>query len=97
MKRALFLTAAVSLFACSNAPAQQAAASGPGDTAARVGDRIITNKEIDARWKAIDPSGHAEAAQKEYDGKRSALDALVAEMLIAEAAKKKSMSPEAFE
>jgi protein-disulfide isomerase len=97
MKRALFLTAAVSLFACSPAPAQQAAAPGSGDTAARVGDRVITNKEIDDRWKAIDPSGHAEAAQKEYDGKRSALDALVAEMLIAEAAKKKNLSPEAFE
>jgi protein-disulfide isomerase len=93
MKRALFLTAAVSLFACSPAPAQQAS----GDAAARVGDRVITNQQIDDRWKAIDPPGHAEAAQKEYDGKRSALDALVAEMLIAEAAKKKNLSPEAFE
>jgi protein-disulfide isomerase len=94
MKRALFLTAAVSLFACSPAPAQQATG---GDAAARVGDRVITTKELDDRWRSLDPSGHAEAAQKLYDGKRSALEAIVAEALIAEAAKKKNMSPEAFE
>ena len=94
MKRALFLTAAVSLFACSSAPAQQATG---GEPAARVGDRVITAKEIDDRWKALDPSGHAEAAQKEYEGKRSALDAIVAEMLIAQAAQAKKMTPAAYE
>ncbi|HVQ14455.1 MAG TPA: hypothetical protein VMS40_12730, partial [Vicinamibacterales bacterium] len=76
MKRALFLTAAVSLFACSPAPAQQA---GGGDAVARVGDRVITAKELDDRWQTLDPAGHAEAAQKMYDGKRAALDAMVAE------------------
>jgi protein-disulfide isomerase len=95
MKRALFLTAMLAVFGCSSAPAAQQAAG--GDAAARVGDRVITNQEIDDRWKALDPSGHAEAAQKAYDGKRSALDAIVAEALIAEAAKKKGMSAEAFE
>jgi protein-disulfide isomerase len=94
MTRALLLTTAVSLFACSSAPAQQA---GGGDTAARVGDRVITVKEIDDRWKTLDPAGHADAAQKAYDGKRSALDAIVAEALIAEAAKSKNMTAEAFE
>jgi hypothetical protein len=94
MKRALFLTAAVSLFACSPAPAQQA---GGGDAAARVGDRVITAKELDDRWQALDPAGHAEAAQKMYDGKRSALDAIVAETLIAQAAKAKNMSAEDYE
>jgi protein-disulfide isomerase len=94
MKRALFLTAAVSLFACSAAPAQQAAG---GEAAARVGDRVITAKEIDDRWQTLDPAGHAEAAQKQYEGKRSAVDAIVAEMLIAQAAKAKNLSPEAYE
>jgi protein-disulfide isomerase len=94
MKRALFLTAAVSLFACSPAPAQQA---GGGDTVARVGDRVVSAKELDDRWQALDPSGHAEAAQKMYDGKRSALDAIVAETLIAQAAKAKNMSAEDYE
>ena len=94
MRRALFLTAAVSLFACSPAPAQQA---GGGDTVARVGDRVVSAKELDDRWQALDPSGHAEAAQKMYDGKRSALDAIVAETLIAQAAKAKNMSAEDYE
>ena len=35
--------------------------------------------------------------RKPYDGRRSALDAIVAEMLIAQAAKAKNMSPEAYE
>ena len=96
MKRALFLTAVLSLFGCSSAPAAQQPAAA-GDAAARVGQRVITNKELDDRWKALDPAGHAEAQQKSYDGKRAALDAIVAEALIAEAAKKKSMTPEAFE
>jgi len=94
MKRAIFLTAAVSLFACSPAPAQQ---TGGGDTAARIGDRVITAKELDDRWQALDPAGHAEAAQKMYDGKRSALDAIVAETLIAQAAKAKNLSAEDYE
>jgi len=94
MKRALLLTAAVSLFACSPAPAQQA--SSGAEAAARVGDRVITSKEIDDRWLALDPAGHAEAAQKSYDGRRGALDAIVADMLIAEAAKQKGMTPDAF-
>ncbi len=96
MKRALFLTAVLSLFGCSSAPAAQQVPAA-GDAAARVGDRVITNKELDDRWRALDPAGHAEAQQKSYDGKRAALDAMVAEALIAEAAKKKNMTPEAFE
>jgi len=94
MKRALLLTAAVSLFACKPAPAQQAASS--AEAAARVGDRVITAKEIDDRWRTLDPTGHSEAAQKSYDGRRGALDAIVADMLIAEAAKKKGQTPEAY-
>ena len=97
MRRALFLTAVVALFGCSSAPAAQQQGAASDDAAARVGDRVITNKELDDRWKALDPAGHAEAQQKSYDGKRSALDAIVAEALIAEAAKKKNMSAEAFE
>ena len=94
MKRALFLAAAVSLFACSSAPAQQTSGT---EAVARVGDHVVTAKELDDRWQALDPAGHAEAAQKMYDGKRSALDAIVADMLIAEAAKAKKMTSEAYE
>jgi protein-disulfide isomerase len=93
MKRALFLTAVLALFGFSSA-AQQVTG---GEAAARVGDRVISAKELDDRWRALDPSGHAEAAQKAYEGKRSALDAIVAETLIAQAAKAKNMSAEAYE
>ena len=92
MKKALFLAAALSLFACSSAPAQQAG----NEPAARVGDRVVTMQELEDRWKRSNPAEHAEASQKLYDGRRNALDEIVAEMLIAEAAKGKGMSPEAY-
>src|ERR671913_2326738 len=92
MKKALFFAVAATLLACSSAPAQQA----PSDAAARVGDRTITVKELDDRWRAGDPAGHAEATQKLYEGRRNALDEIIAEMLVAEAAKGKGMSPDAY-
>ena len=82
MKTIFFLTVVVSLLACSAAPAQQ-----PGRDAPRASaDRTITTKELDDRWQAIDPAAQAEATQKLYDGRRAALDAIIADMLIAEAA-----------
>jgi protein-disulfide isomerase len=68
----------------------------PGEIAARVGDRTITVKELEDRWNASDPAEHAEALQKLYDGRRAALDAIVADMLITEAAKAAKMTPEAY-
>ena len=67
MRNICFLTFLVTLFACSAAPAQQ------NDTAARVGSRTITTKELDDRWRADDPAAQAEATQKLYDGRRAAL------------------------
>jgi protein-disulfide isomerase len=92
MKKAIFLTVAATLLACSSAPAQQTA----GDTAARFGERTISVKELDDKWKAEDPSGHAETTQKLYEGRRNALEAIVADSLIAEAAKGKGLSPDAY-
>src|SRR5687768_8943803 len=63
MKRAGFFAVVATLLACSSAPAQQAGA----DVAARVGDRAITVKDLDDRWRAADPAGHAEATQKLYE------------------------------
>jgi protein-disulfide isomerase len=91
MRNLFFLTALVSLFACSAAPAQQ------NEAAARIGNRTITTKELDDRWRADDPAAQAEATQKLYDGRRAALDAIVADMLLAEAAKKKGMTAAAYE
>jgi protein-disulfide isomerase len=97
MKTALFLTPAVLVLACSNTPAQQPASlPGPGDLAARVGDRTITVRELDEKWRATDAAQHAEALQALYDGRRSALENMIADMLVAEEAKKKGMSPDAY-
>jgi protein-disulfide isomerase len=92
MKKALLLAVIGTLLACSSAPAQQGS-----DTAARIGDRTITVKELDDKWRAENPAGHSEAIQKLYEGRRGALEQIVADMLIAAAAKGSGMSLEAFE
>jgi len=56
MKRALFLSAILSLFACSSAPAQSGS-----EVAAKVGSRSITTKDLDDRWSKDDPAGQSEA------------------------------------
>ena len=92
MKKALFLTVIGTLLACSPAPAQQAGS----EVAARFGDRAITVNELDEKWRSEDPAGHSDAVQKLYDGRRTALEALIADALIADAAKQKGLSPDAF-
>jgi protein-disulfide isomerase len=93
MKKVFALAAALTLIACSPSRAQQTSGS---EVAARIGDRVITMKELEQRWAADDPAAHAEATQKLYEGRRAALDDIVAEMLIGEAAKAKGMTPEAY-
>jgi protein-disulfide isomerase len=92
MKKAVFLTVAATLLACSSAPAQQAGS----DVAAQFGDRTITVKELDDKWRQADPAAHSDATQKLYEGRRNALEEIVSETLIAEAAKAKGLSPDAF-
>jgi protein-disulfide isomerase len=91
MRNLFFLTVVVSSIACSSATAQQP------ENAARVGNRTITTKELDDRWRSDDPASQADATQKLYEGRRAALDAIIADMLLTEAAKKKNMTAEAYE
>ena len=93
MKKVLPLAAVITLLACSSSPAQQTAGA---DAAARVGDRTITLKELEDRWTASAPGEYAEAIQKVYDGRRAALDAIIADMVIGEAAKAKGMTADAY-
>jgi protein-disulfide isomerase len=93
MLRVSLLALAATVLACSSLPAQQPTG---GDAAARVGTRTITLKELDDRWRADNAADHAEVNQKLYDGRRAALDAIVAEMLITEAAKAKGVAPDAY-
>jgi hypothetical protein len=97
MKTAFLLTPALLLLACSTTPAQQpSTVAGASDVAARVGDRSITVRELDDKWRSSDAAEHAQALQALYDGRRAALEGLIADMLLAEEAKKKGMSPDAY-
>ena len=91
MKRAVFFACAATLLACTSAPAQSGS-----DTAARIGNRTITVKELDERWRQADAADQVETIQKLYDGRRNALEQIVADMLLAEAAKTRGLSPEAY-
>ena len=90
MKKALFLTVALTLLACSSS-AQQGA-----EPAARIGDRTVTLKELDDRWQKENPSEHSTAMQQMYEGRRGALERIVADSLLAEAGKKQGLSGEAY-
>ena len=90
MKRAAFLAVIATFLACSSS------AQSPSDVAARIGDRRVTVKELDEQWRKIDAAAQIETIQKLYDGRRNALEAIVAEMLLAEAAKTRGLSPEAY-
>ncbi len=95
--RTLFATFAILLaLACSTSVQQPASAQAGSDVAARVGDRTITLKELDDRWKQNDAAQQAQAMNQMYEGRRVALESIVAQMLIEQAAKGKGMAVEQF-
>ncbi|HXD16161.1 MAG TPA: thioredoxin domain-containing protein [Vicinamibacterales bacterium] len=89
--RTVFIAGGLLISLACSSQAQQ-----PGDAAARVGDRTITVAELDERWKSEEPGAKAQAEQAVYDGRKAALDAIIADMLVAQAAKAKGVTPEAF-
>jgi protein-disulfide isomerase len=102
-----FATCAILLGLACSVPAQQTSTGQGGstpaaqtqsgsDTAARVGNRTITVAELDARWRRDDAPQQAQAFQQLYEGRKNALDAIIAEMLIGEAAKAKGLSADQF-
>ena len=78
--------------ACSSQAQQQ----GGQDAAARIGDRTVTVRELDDRWKQEDPAAKAQAEQAVYDGRKAALDAIIADALIEQAAKAKGATKDTF-
>jgi protein-disulfide isomerase len=78
--------------ACSSQAQQQ----GGQDAAARIGDRTVTVRELDDRWRQEDPAAKAQADQAVYDGRKAALDAIIADALVTEAAKAKGVTKEVF-
>ena len=92
-----FSTCAILLGLACSAPAQQAPAGQNGsDVVAHVGDRAITVKEVDDRWRQAQPAAHAQALQQIYDGRKQTLDAIVADMLVEQAAKAKGTDAKTF-
>ncbi len=89
--RHTFLAAATLLLSCGAAFAQTAE-----QPAARVGDRVITMKELDDEWRGSEPAEHARAAQSLYNGRKEALDRMIADMLIQQSAKARSMPAEKY-
>ena len=94
-------TAAIALglvisLACSSQAQQTPSTQGGQVPAARVGGRTITLGELDDRWKLEEPGQKAAAEQAIYDGRKAALDAIIADMVVADAAKAKNVTPEAF-
>ncbi len=92
--RHLSIAAALLLALACSAPAQQT--SGGTDPAARVGDRTITVKELDEHWQKSAPGPHAQALQAMYDGRKDALDEIIADTLIQQAAKAKGVTAEQY-
>jgi protein-disulfide isomerase len=68
----------------------------PTDAAARVGDRVITLKDVDEAWKKAEPAEHGRAWQALYEGRRQTLDRIIADMLIEQAAKTRGISAEQY-
>jgi protein-disulfide isomerase len=89
--RTAFLAVLLLISLACSSQAQQS-----GDAAARVGERTITVKELDDRWQKEEPAQKAQAEQAIYDGRKSALDAIIADMLVDQAAKAKGQTADAF-
>ena len=90
-------TCAILLALACSTPAQQASTGQAGsDAAARVGTRTITMQEVDERWRRDEPAQQAQAIQQMYEGRRVALEAIVADLLIEQAAKAKGLDAAKF-
>jgi protein-disulfide isomerase len=85
---ALFLAAVVA--GCRQPPPP------PSDVAARVGDRVITIGEVDAKWRELNASEQMKAQSAVYAGRRAVLDIIIGDMLLNRAAAAKGVTLEQF-
>jgi hypothetical protein len=96
MQLTVAMAVALPSLVCAQPPSAPVAIAGPGDVAAHVGDRVITVAEVDKAWRDADAAAQAQAVQALYDGRKQALDRLVADMLIEQAAKANGVSAAQF-
>lgn len=83
------------MVACTNAqtaPADQAAPQSQEAVVAEVGGKKITLKEVDEKWQAVDAAERARVTQLMYQHRRNALEQIIGDMLIEEAAKAANLS-----
>ena len=66
------------------------------EVVARVGDRVVTLEELDAAWAQFDPAEHVRVEQELYEGRRRALDQLLAGFLVDEAARASGVSGDEY-
>ncbi len=66
------------------------------EPAAKVGDRVITMADIDREWQRTDPANHIAISRELYDNRRRALDAMIADELLAREAAARSITKEAL-
>lgn len=97
MKHLMTTTGAlVFVLACSAPAPQSASAQTSTDVAGRLGDRSITVEEVDKHWLQTNPGTLAQARQALFDGRKQALDSMIAALLIEQAAKAKGMTVQQF-
>ena len=71
-------------------------AAGGADTAARVGDRVITIAEVDREWRRTDPNSQIGLSRDVYEMRRRVLQTMVADELLAREAASRGLSVEAL-
>ena len=104
MRRCTFAVLLLALAACnetqtaaqSSAAQTTAAPQNPDAVVAEIGGRKITLKELDDKWQALDPGERARVPQLLYQNRRNVLDQWVGDLLIEEAAKAASLTPEQY-
>lgn len=87
---------AIGILVATRPDAHPATAGGAGAIAGRVGERAITVAEVDARWRSDAVREQAEAMRLLYEGRKTALDRLIADALIGQAADAAGESAETF-
>lgn len=83
--------AAVLLLACTPGVQDTASAQNPSEVGGRVGDRTFTIQQLDERWRELDPTQHAQATDLLYEGRRAALDDIIANLVLEKAAAAKGI------
>src|SRR5262249_55467754 len=66
------------------------------DVAAKVGDRVITLADVDREWQRRDPAAFLGTARQLYANRRSIVDAIVADELLAREAAARGLTTDAL-